>query len=429
MIIKLLSLLVVLFSLSVGVSESFVDAAPPCHTHERDDGKIICVSESTATKLMERGWELTKIVDIINDNPVEIDSKISVNNYNKDYLKILDTINSETNENAFSTSSVYSPGWSKTEISKIPKLGDIFEITATAQADPPTIQSHHVTFLITEQFEFVKDSLPENVLIRDPVGPYFDRWTVDIFTDDVKTVNVTVQVKAIKEGYGFVYGGARYANTQGGPLIYVDKDNSFYYNDGDEPTVNYLPPPDYGLSYADTVALTQQNSGVPDGAAASSFPSNESDKIIPEYTTQQVEELGLSRINWADHMDDKSFYEVMPQAKNVKTTIVTPQTISVGSIGIVKVTLESINRSNDYEHVLIDTKFGPGIELDVQKIDVPNCLGSCGQIDDVYNNDIFAIGLNNSTTIDYPIKATKTGTWMLNFVVNGEFERYKIIVE
>ena len=47
----------------------------------------------------------------------------------------------------------------------------------------------------------------------------------------------------------------------------------------------------------------------------------------------------------------------------------------------------------------------------------------------VYNNDIFAIGANNTTTIEYPIKATKTGTWMLNFVVNGEFERHSMVIK
>ena len=40
---------------------NFVDAKE-CETYQRDNGKTICVSELTAQKLMERGWELTKII-------------------------------------------------------------------------------------------------------------------------------------------------------------------------------------------------------------------------------------------------------------------------------------------------------------------------------------------------------------------------------
>ena len=39
-------------------SINFVDAIL-CDNYERDDGKIVCLSESTAQKLIERGWELT----------------------------------------------------------------------------------------------------------------------------------------------------------------------------------------------------------------------------------------------------------------------------------------------------------------------------------------------------------------------------------
>lgn len=43
---------------------NFVQAAS-CDNYERDNGKIICVSEYTAIKLMERGWVLTSIEESI----------------------------------------------------------------------------------------------------------------------------------------------------------------------------------------------------------------------------------------------------------------------------------------------------------------------------------------------------------------------------
>ncbi len=47
---------------------NFVDAQK-CETYQRDDGKIMCLSESTAQKLMDRGWEITKlIIDSLENN-------------------------------------------------------------------------------------------------------------------------------------------------------------------------------------------------------------------------------------------------------------------------------------------------------------------------------------------------------------------------
>ncbi len=391
----------------------------------RGNGNPACVSEKTASKM---GWQ------IINSTPIKesliINSKTSINNHNKDYVKNLAILESETtDENGSSAPSYYSSGWSKAEISKIPKLGDVFDITVTAQADPPDAQSHHITFSVTEQFEFVKESLPENVSVSDPIAPYFDRWGVDIFIDEVETANVTVQVKAIKEGYGFVYGGAPYEDASGNDgFIYVDRDNSFYYDDDEEPTVNHPPGPDYGITYEESKKLEAIHFK---GQNFSSSDSPESLFPIINSFEKAKRELALSKINLADHIDDKSYYSIMPKAENVKTTVLTPESIPVGSTEIVTVTLESINRVNDYEQVLIDLKVGPGIELDAQKVDKINCYygNSCEPVDDIYNNDIFAIGEDNITIIEYPIKATKPGTWMLNFVVNGEFERYSVLVE
>jgi len=69
--------LILFGSLFVGIVFSlglinFAEAIP-CNAYERNNGKIICISEYTAVKLLDRGWELTKIVEIMdNDPPVVI---------------------------------------------------------------------------------------------------------------------------------------------------------------------------------------------------------------------------------------------------------------------------------------------------------------------------------------------------------------------
>jgi len=58
--IKYLTLFMVIFAVLIAMILSFsvmpfADAIP-CDDYERDNGKTICISESTVAKLMERGW-------------------------------------------------------------------------------------------------------------------------------------------------------------------------------------------------------------------------------------------------------------------------------------------------------------------------------------------------------------------------------------
>lgn len=395
---------------------------------EFSSGKPACLKSDTLIILSARGhYMMTLSQEISSDekyasndysSSVKIsDLKTSVDNHNVQFIHNLEKIKAEKDKveikiknrdenGGIKTISpvMLFPGIQRYEISHIPKLDDVFEISVTVQTDPIYSSTHSISIFVSPEFEFIKESLPENATIAIEG----DRTYVDYKTQQVEIGTLSVQARAISEGYGQLQGGAFYADSVPRKYIYVDKDNSFYYDRDTQPTINHLPRPVYSIDYADTLVLIEENQ-----VSSSSGNGHEQG-----YTHDNVKDFATNHVDWSweDYIDDKSYYKDMPKAKNVKTTIQIPQIISVGDTEIIKVTLKSIDRTNDYEHVLVNVATGPGIELDDENYSV-------------YNNDIFAIGVNNTISIDYPIKATKPGTWILNFVVNDKLERHLLVVK
>ena len=161
--------------------------AIPCDTHERDDGKIICVSESTATKLMERGWKLT-----IMEKTVEYDFPLS----------------SKTNENE---SNSEPKGWGENfevKISNLPKIGETAIVTISiTNTDVPDFKLNlpHETIAvqITDNFEFV-DVPTDKIIIGDGMLHY----GVSLDLDQGETQTLSATVKAVKPGMGHLGGAA-----------------------------------------------------------------------------------------------------------------------------------------------------------------------------------------------------------------------------
>lgn len=77
---------------------SFVQAEE-CEKYQRDDGKIICVYESTAQKLMERGWKIIKIDDVL-ENHVELTNTTPNKLFLSDVENALQITNEEKSQNS-----------------------------------------------------------------------------------------------------------------------------------------------------------------------------------------------------------------------------------------------------------------------------------------------------------------------------------------
>ncbi len=338
------------------------------------------------------------------------DAKASVDIHNEAFLAGLTSATHESVtavRDSNSAPSKFNPGFATFEISKMPKLGDVFEIAVTAQYYNRTDVTPQIRIIISEDiFEFVNDLFSANTEFRS----YNGRTTAIFYTDPVNAGQLNGTVRAISEGYGAVWGGALVTDTQEPYRIYIDKENSFFY-DENKLRQRVTTEPQYGISYADLVKL--QERAKTDSSLRDQTTVYDSSVPIPPNLVGEdaVKSIFLDRINWADYRDDKNWVAQMPRAETLKISSEVPDAIGLGTISAVNFTLQSVNRLNDYEHVKVDVIPGPGLALV-----------------DAYHGDVFDIGPENSTSIQYGIMATQPGTWMLNFKFNDAYERYLVVV-